>query len=139
MNPDTKKLEGVPQEWIKSEKLSQYILIFYFLDGFRGDIDTTKVVITRNFPDAVNVSRIPIELIGIINFFSFSLKTYSNKDDINSIPATISKPMNVKREVHIELDENYPFGLKVFSIFINDRKIFQKTNRDCHSNGKKFS
>lgn len=44
----------------------------------------------------------------------------------------ISKPMNVKREVHIELDEGSPYGLKVKNF--NGKYFF---NRVYLSNGKK--
>lgn len=41
-------------------------LRYFWKGGLKGNIDSSKTVITKNFPMAVNVSKIPIVLIGII-------------------------------------------------------------------------
>ncbi|EGR29536.1 p21-activated protein kinase, putative [Ichthyophthirius multifiliis] len=74
--------EGFPEEWVN--KLGLY------------QIDKSKTVNTKDMPEEVRATDLPESIISLIN----------------DKKMVISKPMNVKHQVHIQIDQNAPYGLK---------------------------
>ncbi len=66
------------------------------------NIDLKKTISTKSMPEEVRASQLPESIIELIN-----------------APAeiSISKPFNIKHEIHIEADLNSPLGLKGNFVF----------------------
>lgn len=67
-----------------------------FLYSFEKIIDLEKTVDTKCMPEAVRAGELPPEIIEMINY----------KKQL------ISKPFNLKHEIHIVPDPNEPMGLR---------------------------
>ena len=85
VDPITGKLVGVPKD-----------LLQYDLD-LGKEIDKSKTVKTSNLPEWVQITELPDEIIDLINY---------------NPPKIENKPVDVRHEIHIEIDEKSPYGLR---------------------------
>lgn len=61
-----------------------------------SEIDKSKMVKTKNMPDAVRATELPDKIINLISMLSM----------------TISSPIGFTHVHHIEVDRSQPYGLK---------------------------
>lgn len=96
LNPQTGKLEGMPEEWVKNYELPV-------------PVDESKMVRTKNFYKEIRpVSDLPDSILQLIN----------------SQPIAVSKPTNFQHVMHLQVDLNSEFGIK--GLPDEWRKMFSK-------------